>query len=131
MRDDHADLGGLRVLDPARLHTLGEETGLGVRGVASLFAEQMGHQLDELRAAVGEGSPETVSQIAHKCAGSSMLAGMERLSRLLRALEHAPADWLKDADGCVAGLEVEFGAVNSELSALLATPGDTAAPVNP
>lgn len=130
MRNDDADSGALRVLDPARLHTLGEETGLGVCGVASLFVEQMGHQLDELRAAIDERSPEAVSQMAHKSAGSSTLAGMERLSRLLRELEHAPAARLDDAAGCVAALEHEFGAVIRELSALLAS-GDTAAPVNP
>jgi hypothetical protein len=62
--------------------------------------------------------------MAHKCAGSSVLAGMERLSHLLRDLEHSPDDRLRDAAGCLASIEREFAAVMTELSALRAASGD-------
>jgi HPt (histidine-containing phosphotransfer) domain-containing protein len=130
MSDRHDGLPGLRVLDPDRLHTLGEETGLGLRGVAELFVDQMGDQLAELRAAIDSGAPEAVSQMAHKCAGSAVLAGMERLTGLLRELEHSPEARLGDPARCVASLEREFGAVTGELSALLANP-DGGARVQP
>jgi HPt (histidine-containing phosphotransfer) domain-containing protein len=124
MTDNHG-AEGLRIVDVARLHTLGEETGLGIRGVAALFLEQMEDQLAELRSAIHERAVLTLAQSAHRCAGSSVLAGMERLSRLLRELEHAPAEGLSDAEGCLASVEREFAAVTSELSALLAaTPGE-------
>jgi HPt (histidine-containing phosphotransfer) domain-containing protein len=125
MTDNHGAIGELRVLDAARLHTLGDETGLGVRGVAGLFLEQMAEQLDDLRSAINERAPVTLSETAHRCAGSSVLAGMERLSRLLRELEHSPMQGLSDAEGCQASVEREFAAVMNELSALLAaTPGE-------
>ena len=125
MTDNQGAGGELRVLDVARLHTLGEETGLGVRGVAALFLEQMGDQLDELRSAIHEGAPVTLAQTAHRCAGSSVMAGMERLSRLLRELEHSPVAGLNDAPGCEASVEREFAAVMTQLSAVLAsTPGE-------
>jgi HPt (histidine-containing phosphotransfer) domain-containing protein len=120
MTDKHEKTGELRVLDVARLHTLGDETGLGVRGVAALFLEQMGDQLGDLRSAIHERAAATLSQTAHRCAGSSVLAGMERLSRLLRELEHSPVDRLSDATECVAAVEREFAAVMTELSAVLA-----------
>jgi HPt (histidine-containing phosphotransfer) domain-containing protein len=125
MADNHGAVGELRVLDVARLHTLGDETGLGMRGVAALFLEQMEDQLGDLRSAIHDRAPVTLSQTAHRCAGSSVLAGMERLSHLLRELEHSPADRLGDAAGCLASVEREFGAVMTELSELLAaTPGE-------
>jgi hypothetical protein len=45
---------------------------------------------------------------------------MERLSRLLRELEHSPVDRLSDSEGCLASVEREFAAVMTELSVLLA-----------
>ena len=41
MSDNHAPVSGFRVLDVPRLETLGEETGLGVRGVATQYLEQV------------------------------------------------------------------------------------------
>ena len=120
MTDNHEARGELQVLDVDRLHTLGEETGLGVRGVAVLFLEQMGEQLGDLRSAIHAGAPVPLSQTAHRCVGSSLLAGMERLSYLLRELEHSPVDRLSDATGSLAAVEREFGAVMTELSAVLA-----------
>jgi HPt (histidine-containing phosphotransfer) domain-containing protein len=125
MSDNHE--AGLRVLDVTRLHALGDDTGLGVRGVAALFLDQMGGQLSELRTAIDHRSAAAVAQMAHKCAGSSVLAGMERLSRLLRELEHSPDEGLGHPDTCIASLEREFDAVMTELSALVAAPGDAAA----
>ena len=124
MTDNHG-AEGLRIVDVTRLHMLGEETGLGIRGVAVLFLEQMEDQLADLRSAIHERAELTLAQTAHRCAGSSVLAGMERLSQLLRDLEHAPAEGLSDAVGCLASVEREFAAVTTELSALLAaTPGE-------
>jgi HPt (histidine-containing phosphotransfer) domain-containing protein len=119
--DNQVAQGELRILDVARLHTLGDETGLGVRGVAALFLEQMAEQLVELRSAIHDRAPTTLSQTAHRCAGSSVMAGMERLSRLLRELEHSPVAGLSDAAGCEASVHREFAAVMTELSVVLAT----------
>jgi HPt (histidine-containing phosphotransfer) domain-containing protein len=127
MSEKHEIVDGLRILDVARLHTLGDETGLGVRGVAALFLDQMGDQLGDLRGAIHERSPLALAQLAHRCAGSSVLAGMERLSNLLRELEHSPDIRLGDTDECMASVEREFEAVMTELSALLAAPVDGAA----
>jgi HPt (histidine-containing phosphotransfer) domain-containing protein len=124
MNDNHEPYSDLPVLDVPRLEMLGDETGLGVGGVAALYLEQMDGQLGDLRAAVQARSATTVAQMAHKCAGSSILAGMERLSHLLRDLEHSPHDRLRDAAGCLASIEREFAAVMTELSALLAASGD-------
>ena len=131
MSDTHVPDSRLRVLDVPRLQTLGEETGLGVRGVAALYLEQMDDQLGDLRTAIQARSAAAVAQMAHKCAGSSVLAGMERLSCLLRELEQSPDDRLLDAVGCMASVEREFAAVLSELTALVAVPGDGAAPQEP
>jgi HPt (histidine-containing phosphotransfer) domain-containing protein len=109
----------LRVLDFTRLHALADETGLGVRGIAELFLDQMAEQLSDLRAAILAQSVHAVAQIAHRCAGSSMMAGMERLSRLLYELEHSPGDRLVDANDCAASVEREFAAVTTELEALV------------
>ncbi len=121
----HPDpVAGLRVLDLARLRTLGDETGLGLRGVAALFLDQMDEQLGDLRAALNHRSPDDLARMAHKCAGSSVLAGMERLSRLLHDLEHAPDEGLGNVERCLTSLESEFGAVIARLTALVAAPGD-------
>jgi HPt (histidine-containing phosphotransfer) domain-containing protein len=124
MHDNHEPCSDLPVLDVPRLEMLGDETGLGVGGVAALYLEQMDGQLGDLRAAVQARSATTVARMAHKCAGSSVLAGMERLSHLLRDLEHSPNDRLRDAAGCLASIEREFAAVMTELSALRAASGD-------
>jgi HPt (histidine-containing phosphotransfer) domain-containing protein len=124
MHDNHEPCSDLPVLDMPRLEMLGDETGLGVGGVAALYLEQMDGQLGDLRAAVQARSATTVARMAHKCAGSSVLAGMERLSHLLRDLEHSPDDRLRDAAGCLASIEREFAAVMTELSALRAASGD-------
>jgi HPt (histidine-containing phosphotransfer) domain-containing protein len=124
MHDNHEPCSDLPVLDVPRLEMLGDETGLGVGGVAALYLEQMDGQLGDLRAAVQARSATTVARMAHKCAGSSVLAGMERLSHLLRDLEHSPDDRLRDAAGCLASIEREFAAVMTELSALRAASGD-------
>ena len=117
----------LPVLDFARLHGLADETGMGLRGVAELFLDQMSEQLDDLRAAIRAQSVHAVSQVAHRCAGSSMLAGMARLSDLLHDLEHSAAERLGDPDGCVVSVEREFAAVMSELTALLAASSESGA----
>jgi HPt (histidine-containing phosphotransfer) domain-containing protein len=124
MHDNHEPCSDLPVLDVPRLEMLGDETGLGVGGVAALYLEQMDGQLGDLRAAVQARSATTVARMAHKCAGSSVLAGMERLSHLLRDLEHSPDDRLRDAAGCLASIEREFAAVMTELLALRAASGD-------
>ena len=124
MSDNHAPVSGLRVLDVPRLQVLGEETGLGVRGVAALYLDQMDDQLGDLRTAIQALSAVSVAQMAHKCAGSSLLAGMERLSCLLHDLEHSPDEQLRDAGGCLASVEREFAAVRTELAALVAVSRD-------
>lgn len=123
MRETPDTAAGLRILDLARLQTLGDETGLGVRGVAALFLDQMDHQLGDLRAAIRDRSADHVARMAHKCAGSSVLAGMERLSRLLHDLEHSPDEGLGDAER-LTSLEREFEAVIARLTALVAAPDD-------
>jgi len=115
MSDNHASASDLRVIDLERLRTLGGETGLGTSGVAALFAEQMAFQLQDLYAAIQAGSEPAVAAVAHRCLGSSTLAGMERLSALLRALETAPAEALRDADGCTAAVERAFTDAMREL----------------
>lgn len=118
MSDNHENARDLRVIDLSRLQTLGVETGLGTSGMAALFAEQMAFQLEDLYAAIQAGAARSISTVAHRCLGSSGLAGMERLTALLRTLETDPAGALRDPAASMAAVERAFTDAMRELQTL-------------
>ena len=118
MSENQNPPSALPVIDLARLRTLGIETGLGTSGMAALFAEQMAYQLEDLYACIQAGSARSVSAVAHRCLGSSVLAGMEQLSTLLRSLETDPLGALRDTNACIAAVERAFSEAMAELQTL-------------
>lgn len=123
MSDNHHDASDLRVIDLARLEKLGVETGLGTSGMAALFAEQMAYQLEDLYAAIQAGAVRSISAVAHRCLGSSSLAGMERLTALLRALETDPAGAVKDPEASLAAVGRAFADAMKVLQTLTGDSG--------
>jgi HPt (histidine-containing phosphotransfer) domain-containing protein len=116
MTDNTAD--GFAIIDAAKLEVLANDTGLGIPGIAALFAEQMAYQLIDLQAALEGASEPALVEIAHRCVGSSAAGGMEQLTHLLRWIEQHPAKALEDPDAASADVERAFNAVLGELARL-------------
>ncbi|MBX0327740.1 response regulator [Oscillochloris sp. ZM17-4] len=87
------------VIDPMAIDVLREHMGddAGVAVLISLFLEQSQRDLSEIRA-VWPGSPDKISQLAHRIKGSSLSMGATALAEACRQLEQRARLGLVDAE---------------------------------
>jgi CheY-like chemotaxis protein len=118
--DDPVDMS--RLLD----FTDGDQGNL--RELATLYLDQTGQQVEQLKAAVQAGSAPEVRRLAHSCAGASATCGMRRLVPLLRELERQGFEGqLTNATQLSHQVSEEFDRIRQFLEAYLAEHSNLAA----
>jgi HPt (histidine-containing phosphotransfer) domain-containing protein len=82
--------------------------------LVQLYFELTGGEMTRMAEAISGNCPETVSAIAHKCAGSSISCGMIRLADLLKTLETSSAQVMPaDAPGQLEEIQKEMSAMKT------------------
>jgi HPt (histidine-containing phosphotransfer) domain-containing protein len=99
-----------------------------LRELATLYLDQTGQQVEQLKAAVQAGSAPEVRRLAHSCAGASATCGMRRLVPLLRELERQGFEGqLTNATQLSHQVSEEFDRIRQFLEAYLAEHSNLAA----
>jgi len=118
--DDPVDMS--RLLD----FTDGDQDNL--RELATLYLDQTGAQIEQLKTAVQAGSPPEVRRLAHSCAGASATCGMRRLVSLMRELERQGFEGqLTNAVQLSHQVSAEFERIRQFLEAYMAEHSNLAA----
>jgi len=107
-----AEVAALLEQPPVDLDRLQDFAGGNVtqyNELVALYLKQTAEQLDQIRAAFGEGDADGMSRIAHSGAGASATCGMIAIVPLLRQVEHlAGENQPSAAMQALAGVEREF-----------------------
>ena len=115
----------LPVLDPSVMAAIRSLGGPGepdvYAQVALLFLADVPVHLSALRAAIANGQPEAVRQIAHRLRGGTLEMGALRMAPLCATLEHgAHAGSLVGAAALADNLDREFAAARDALTLAIA-----------
>jgi HPt (histidine-containing phosphotransfer) domain-containing protein len=107
-------------VDMERLMEFSDGTTESLRELITLYIDQTGKQLEQLRLAVQDGKASDVRQVAHSCAGASATCGMITLAPLLRELERLGTEQkLEAAPDLCAQCDREFARIRTTLLATL------------
>jgi CheY-like chemotaxis protein len=108
-------------VDMERLNDFTDGNPDTMRELVTLYLEQTGKQMGELKAAVRVASPAEIRRIAHSCAGASSTCGVKDIVPLLRELERQGIEGkLVEHEALFARTEREFERVTKFLQAQLA-----------
>jgi HPt (histidine-containing phosphotransfer) domain-containing protein len=99
-----------------------------MRELVTLYLDQTGRQMNELKAAVQAADAAEVRRVAHSCAGASATCGMKRLVPFLRELERQGAEQdLANSAEFTRQAVAEFGVIKDFLESYLASHCELAA----